>query len=300
MNRSDTIYKRLKITSSIILMLSLVPLTIFFIKKNSEYLAPFMILIYFSFIMYSSSYVMFNANKRWVKDTTRYTLIFYPLIFVIIPFMLKNGNILILLLVGFIILMLTGIALMRLFLFEKPTSVMLTVILLSFVIISLLFKKYHLRYATLLMIFSISWFAIGIFIFGIRCLFLIENNKYFKRLSFFVTVLIMVTFIGILFKMNHWPVGGILITTSSSLMIIGSSVVLLSLPYAGYIDWPIIHKKILRKLLYPWIFIFLLFLFKQLTPGAWNTFWGASATVEKRMPGFEMVDYPVENKNGLE
>ena len=304
MNRENKIHKNLTITSLVLLVLSIVPLVIFFFIKNSEYLASFLILFYLSFITYSSSYVMINAHKKWVKNTTKYTLIFYPVIFLVIFFMLRTGDIFILLsiLVGLVILMITCIALMRLFLFEKPASILNTVILLCFVIISLLYKKFHLAYATILIILSISWFAVGIYIFGIRCLFLIENNKYFRRLSFFITILITVTFIGLLFKINHWPVGGILISTSNLLMIVGSFVVLLSLPYAGYIDWPKLHKKILGKLLYPWIFIFFLFLFKGLAPGAWNQFWGASPDMEKmhRHPGFEMVDYPLVNKNGLE
>lgn len=300
MERVNRIHKNLTFTSLILLILSLVPLVFFFIKNNSKILAPFLILIYFSFNTYATSYVLVNVNKKWIKNTTKYTLIFYPLIFLSIPFIMKYNNIFILIFIGSIFLIITSIALLRLFLFEKPTSIRLTIILLGLVILTLLWKKFHLLLGSLVMAISISWFAIGIFIFGIRCLFLIENNKYFRRLSLFAAILITVTFIGLLFKLNHWPIGGALLGLSALLLIVGSFIVLLSLPYAGYIDWPQMHKKILGKFLYPWIFILFLFLFKQLTPGAWNQFWGATAKEEKVHPGFEMVDYPVENKNGLE
>jgi hypothetical protein len=70
--------------------------------------------------------------------------------------------------------------------------------------------------------------------------------------------------------------------------------VMIILPFSGYIDWSTVHKKILKRILVPWAFIFFIFLFKYLIPEGWNAFWGTSQV--KTLPGFGMVDYHVEER----
>jgi hypothetical protein len=188
---------------------------------------------------------------------------------------------------------------MYLSLYTDAESMTGSIVLLSLIILAIIFKRLHLFGSGPFLTLISSFFSIVSFMFGIRCLYLAEKNSYFKYLSYFGSLFVSISFTGLLFKLMHWPTAGILLYFTSFSVVIGTIIVLFTLPSSGYIDWQSLHKKVLRRILIPWSLIFALFIINFLFPGLSNAIWSRSQNQKAETTHFEMIDYNIEQKNGL-
>ena len=140
----------------------------------------------------------------------------------------------------------------------------------------------------------------GCFMFGLRCLFLGGKMTYFRNVTFFGGIFTAIAFMGQLFKIQHWTGAGPLVITGFTGLILGSIYVLITLHSSGYIDWQPLHKKVLRKILIPWTFIFFMYISRYMVPELNTLIWTPDVTRKKLSSyGFMMKDYSVEEKNGI-
>jgi hypothetical protein len=203
-------------------------------------------------------------------------------------------------LVFIVIIMVISIflALLQIFVFSNAVSIISTIIFLSLIIIGILFKRLHLPLAGLILTVSLLLFGLGCYMYGIRCLYLSERNRFLKYVMFLGNLTVTLSFIGLLFKMQRWPGGDFLLNTGRFSIVIGTILVLLLLPSSGFIDWQPVHKKILKRLIFPWALVFLLFIIRFLLPEVDAFIW-ERGTNRNVTHGFSMEDYTIENKNNL-
>lgn len=248
--------------------------------------------------IFASHIIIYDPEKK-LERIAKYSLFIFPVLLIAgyPPLLLEESSrislpfvILIPLIIVFAIV--TIFSLLYIFIYSDATGKTGTVLLLLFVLLNFVTTRYYIPYKLYTWYASLIPMSYGSIMFGIRCLYLSEGNTYFKYLSLIGNCLIAMFFIGILFKVNGWAGGGYLITLNNSLLVIGTIIILLTFPSSGYLDWKTIHKKILIRLLIPWIFMFFTFIMVYLMPGVWRVIF-APVDFEK-MPGFEMVDYRFE------
>jgi hypothetical protein len=289
-----SIHKRITVISALLLIPAFGFLVWSFINPDEAILGLGVILLTLPITLFSGSYSIVNDNKNWLRRTARLSLYFCPILILALPFIYSQAEVntaVILSLIPYLLIVITSI---QLFIYDEPGSLRSTLILLLFIIISIIAKKFQLPYSSIPFTLGISWFCIGTMMFTVRCLYLSGTNKYFEYMTLFANSLIFFSLLGFLFKIQHWPVGNLFMNIANFLMVIGTIIVLVILPFSGYIDWNTVHKKILRRILLPWAFIFFMFLFKFLIPESWNAFWGTSQS--KQSPAFGMTDYKVEER----
>jgi hypothetical protein len=193
-------------------------------------------------------------------------------------------------------------ALIHIFIFKDPEKIFDIVLLLFFLSLSILFKKLHFINANFNLIAMIISTGIGIFMYGVRSLLIIEKNKYLRIFSFIGCSLIMAGSLGLLFKMLWWIGGDILANIYNIPSIAITLIVLLSLPVSGYVLWNSLHKKILKKILIPWTFFLSIFLLRLVFPEAFMLLFSNRIVEQERyeIPGLHLNDYVLKDKNGLE
>jgi hypothetical protein len=289
-----SLHKKIKVLSFILL----IPATFFLIwsiiSPDEAITGLGVLLLALPITLFSASYSIKNNNNNRLRKIAGLSVYICPVLILVLPFIYSNADITVavfLSLIPFFLIVLTSI---QLFLYDEPDSLRSTSVLLIFIVISIIGKKFHLPYSSIPFTLGISWFCIGNIMFAVRCLFISGNNQYFRYLTLFANSLIFFSLLAFLFKVQHWPVANIFLIISTFMMVIGTIIVMIILPFSGYIDWSTVHKKILRRILVPWAFIFFIFLFKYLIPEGWNAFWGTSQV--KMLPGFGMVDYHVEER----
>jgi hypothetical protein len=256
------------------------------------------LLLCFPIIAIFSSYAIIRQDWIWIKKSARYSLILYPVFLILtIPEVMSTENIPLIITLAVLLFIPTILALMHIFLYTDPTSLTGTIIFIVLIIISLVIKRLHLVGSSVAITLSVTLFAMGSFMYGIRCLFLAERISYLKLTSFFGSCLITASFVGMMFKLQHWPGAGFLLIISTYSILLFTIIVIFTLPSSGFLDWQPLHKKILRRLLFPWVFLFLLFLMQTLLPELNNIIWNPGS--RPNAVGFEMFDYTPDNKDGL-
>jgi hypothetical protein len=202
-----------------------------------------------------------------------------------------------------VILCLVGImgilGILQMFVLSNVVSLRWTAILIMLLILGIILKRYHLPLAGAFLTFACAMLSLGGFMFGIQCLFVVEKVPYLRILSFLGGLLNSIGFLGLMLKLQHWPGAGYLIIVGFSSMIVGTIYVLVTLSSSGYIDWQPFHKKLFRKVLIPWIVVFVLFILRYMLPDVNNIIWSSSSGKQVTHIGFGLTDYPVENRNGL-
>jgi hypothetical protein len=289
-----SLYQKIKVLSFLLLIPAIILILWSFITPDEVITGLGVILLALPITLFSASYSIVNSNNNRLRKIAGLSVYICPVLILVSPFIYSNADITLsvfLSLIPFLLIVLTSI---QLFLYDAPESLRSTSVLLILIIISIIGKKFHLPYSSIPFTIGISWFCIGNIMFAVRCLFISGNNRYFRYLTLFANSLIFFSLLAFLFKVQHWPVANIFIIISTFMMVIGTIIVMIILPFSGYIDWSTVHKKILKRILVPWAFIFFIFLFKYLIPEGWNAFWGTSQV--KMLPGFGMVDYHLEER----
>jgi len=291
-----------------IIVFSLVSISIFIVLTGVlvllgysflEVLAFTMLILALAVISIVSSYVIVHPEIKWIKKASKFSIVSYPLfLFAIAAALMNLNNTLLIAILIVIICVLTLLSLMHIYIFSDAVALKSTIWFIVLLISSIFLKRYHLPMSGFVLTVVSLLFASGNFMYGIRCLYLSEKIKYLKYVTFFGSLVISIFFFGLLYKLQHWPGGGILIITSHISLVLGTIIVLLTLPSSGIIDWQPFHKKMLKRIILPWIFIFTLFIIRYLLPELDTIIW-KSDKKEVSSVGFEMFDYTIDIKNGL-
>ncbi|MCK4662904.1 MAG: hypothetical protein KAT68_08570 [Bacteroidales bacterium] len=145
--------------------------------------------------------------------------------------------------------------------------------LLAFVLIGFIFKRNHLPGASYIMVIGFGLSAIGFFFLSMISLFAIRDNKFLRNFGFFINLIMMLSFLGGLFKIQHWPYGTALISFSSLLFLISVLSLVFTLPNSNYLEWTSFYKKFFyRAILIPMIFIFITSTLTFVFPNTWDNF----------------------------
>jgi len=248
-----------------------------------------------------TSYTIKFQDSNLLRKAAKISLIVFPICMVGLAafFFVKERepNLFLIVILGIIGIM--GImVILQMFVLSDVASLKWTAILILLLILGIILKRYHLPMASNILTFACAMLSLGGFMFGIRCLFVVEKVPYLRILSFLGGLLNSIGFLGLMLKMQHWPGAGYMIIVGFGSMIIGTIYVLVTLSSSGYIDWQPLHKKLFRKVLIPWFVVFVLFILRYMLPDVNNVIW-ASSGIQKTKIGFGLVDYPVENRNGL-
>jgi hypothetical protein len=295
-----SLHRKILIISLVIMFLALSGIaTGLFIYQSLNLVAFSVLFGTFPLIAIVISFGFKNQERKSLRKLAKYSYVFYPVLLVaIVPvLMFLFDHTLIMITAVLILFVFTLLALMHIFLFADPGNLLSTIIFLLIIILSIFYKRYHLPLASIFISLSLFLYCLGIYIYGIRCLFLAGKNSYLKYITFLGSCFIAISFCALLFKLQRWPGGDLLRAFSNYSILIGTVVVILTLSSSGYIDWQPLHRKIFRRILLPWILIFALTIMQFLLPRITTIVWGAN--VERKPNSFQMYDYTIENKNGL-
>jgi hypothetical protein len=185
---------------------------------------------------------------------------------------------------------------LRLFIYN-PDSLNGTVIAMALIIIGIFFKHQHWPGAGIILTIFCTIMAYGTFSTGIASLFWASKNRFLKIVSFFGGSLLAFAFLGLVFKMQHWPGARIFVYIVETPMILFTIIFLLMLPNSGYFSWSRTEKRILSRLIIPWVFCLLIISTVYVFPKAQKLLFGGGGPVPW---SFDMRQYTPENKNGLE
>jgi hypothetical protein len=131
--------------------------------------------------------------------------------------------------------------------------------------------------------------------YGLRCILIIEKNSYLKSVSFSACILTAFGSFLFLLKLEGEKIDILeLVYIIPALLL--TLIVLLSLPVSGYIQWSLLHKRILKKIALTSIFFLLIFSFRFLYP---DFFKQLILKPAKEYPEFYLEDYKLPDKNGL-
>jgi hypothetical protein len=302
------LHKRITIISVIIMVLAtLAEIVLVLLIKSGRFHFSFdisgvstawVLLMTFSVIALLTSYSIINKEKSWIRKTAKYTLYVSPLILTGLAIGLEiTNNIILLIVLGILMVVATAFTLMPIFVFANPVNLTSTIIFLSLIIVSILLKRFHFFLAGICLTVSLGIFSLGSYMYGIRCLYLAEKNRFLKYVAFLGSCVVTIFLMGLLFKVQHWALNPFLVSTGQISLVLGTIVVLLALPSSGFVEWQPLHKKILRRLIFPWALIFLLFIIRFLLPEVDAIIWPRQT--KSAEIGFGMDDYTIENKNNL-
>jgi len=186
-------------------------------------------------------------------------------------------------------------AIVFVFILNKPGAITGLTLILAFVVLTLVLKKFTEGISTEAVAFGFFMLGAGMNMFGIRSLFVIKKNTYLKILTYLVCLLIFLL---------SWEIIWLTPTRKSTFLIVCSILtfattffVLLSLPFSGYILWNDEHKRILKKIIIPWIFVLIIVSARFVFPDLNKLFFSEDKAEYQE---FYMEDYQIPDKNGLE
>lgn len=251
-----------------------------------------------------SAYVIKYQDRRWIRISARSSLFLLPLLIVFIGWRVgDSGNISVvelLLLIVEVYLLLTYV-----YLYTKATTLSGSIVFLVIMLSGMFLKKNHLFGAGYALTVGCGLLSLGSLMFAIRCLYISENQSYFRNITFFGGIILSIAFLGSLMKSQHWPGAGPLLMTGLVLLILGTVFLLFTIHSSGIIEWSSEFKRIFVKILIPWTFIFFIYFSRFMIPDLYDRIWSPDAKKADspnpvvNITGFGMKDYEIEEKNGL-
>ena len=174
------------------------------------------------------------------------------------------------------------------------------IIVIFLLIIGLYMKRMHMAGAGITMTFSMLLPTAFLILIALRS-FKIKDNRYLASVMFSCSIILALQFITMTWKTMHWSGAGYLLFISLPVFIIATLIILLTLPGSNFIEWTREQKKILfRGLLIPWLFVIYILGTTLLIP-PYNEFKPFFFLRDQdKEVFFNMKDYPLENRNGLE
>ncbi|MFH0841182.1 MAG: hypothetical protein V1903_01045 [Bacteroidota bacterium] len=170
------------------------------------------------------------------------------------------------------------------------------ILILFYIILALVLRRFDASLYENHYYISFLLIGCGMYFYGLRSVFTVDKNRYLQVISYTACLLI---YLGSLLMFYYSMTS----RTPTFLVIYGillfllTLTVLLSLPVSGYIEWDIIHKSIFKRILIPWVFFLLLISIRFVFPDLNSLFFRQA---QEEIQEFQLKDYPVINKNGLE
>ena len=242
-------------------------------------------------------------EQKWFLIIANISTYLLPLfIFIIDRLINYSGSIVINLFFITIICAFILLAGINIFILGEAVETKSIFILLSLIAISFVIQ----RFSTLqddIVDFSFTFFLLitlltgsGMLLYGLRCLLQIKKNLYLKYISLIACFVIAYGSFVFASKMTGEgvPVLELVYFVPAFLLTL---IVLFSLPFSGYIHWITLHKRILKKIMIPWIFFFIVFSVSIVSPDLIRKI---ISREDNKTIEFQMNDYEVKNKNGLE
>jgi hypothetical protein len=301
--REKKIHRLIVRISVVILIFS----TLLFIYFARNTINDWLIIFSGVFAIYSTTalitaYAVKYQERKWIKKLAKASLILLPLLIVFIGWRVGDSDNISLIEV-FLLFVLTYLMLIHVYLYTKATAQTGTIVLLCIMLLGMFLKRNHWFGAGYAMTIGCGLLSIGCLMFAIRCLFLSDYQTYFRNTTFFGGIILSLSFLGSLFKLQHWPGAGPLLMTSLVLLILGTVFLLFTLHSSGIIEWSSELKRIFVKILIPWTFIFFIYFSRFLIPDLYDLIWSPNAkradSATTIITGFGMKDYEIEKKNGL-
>jgi hypothetical protein len=259
--------------------------------------AVFGFLFAFSLLAVISSYALKYYGNKWIRLLTKYSMFLLPFSVIITSFIPFVSSIFPVMTTFTVLLAIS--TLIFLYVYYKAESVIAVITLIILMIIGIFMKRNHMFLSSVVISVSVFLLSAGSFMFGIRCLYLADRNRYFRNVTFAGSCALSVAFLGQLFKLQHWEFAGILIIIGFTSLILGTLYILLTLHSSGYIDWLPSFKKIFRKILIPWVFVFVLYVSRFMVPELNSLIFNPDPGKSVKMVspyGFGMKDYTIEDK----
>jgi hypothetical protein len=251
------------------------------------------------------------AERKWLRITARFSI--YAVLIIFLAYFLLNEytnsyptgtpfKITLIILFAISISISCLFALIYIFFIKDMGETRWVLGLLLLLVLSLVLERFlynnnklgQFLFTAFMMITILT--GCGIYLYGVRCLFQVEKNSYLKIISFLACLLIAfgsIVFAAIMSSENVYMLELIYFIPAVLLTLI----TLLSLPVSGYINWTSLHKKILKKIMISWIFFFMIFSVRYVFPEYFKII---EPKDEKALYQFDMNNYELQNKNGLE
>lgn len=299
-----TLHKRIKLVSLLAMILfSLGTIAGILILRSEkfeidfgteEFIITWIVLMVFPVMSISTSYATFYAEKTKIRKAVKIIFYLYPIILILsVSGLIMLSNAILVAALAIPLVFFSIIAMIHLFVYSDAGAMTSTIVFTILIIIGILLKRFHIAYSGVIISMILFTFIMGSFMFGIRCLYIGEKNKYFKNVTFWGSLIITMVFMGMMWKLQHWPGGGLLMNTTNILIPLATIIFLLTLPSSGFTEWKTLYKKIIMRLLIPWILTFLLFIFYFLLPEVHNIIWSPNVPPTASY-GFDMPDYEMQ------
>jgi hypothetical protein len=296
-----SLHRKIVIISSVALVLSLVWIIAgSYIIDSDINIIPLPVFAYAFLAMVSSFAIRLQDNLhlrrvcRWVWLPTILLVILNTFLAAVTGDL--SGVMILLIVITFLLALLWVI---QLFIYSRAESITTIVIFLSLLVGGIFFKPNHWPLAGFIITCFSSLLSAGIFMFGIRCLYLAGRKSHFSRLTFIGSCVISIAYMGLMFKMQHWAGNGGIIIIGFTGLIAGTLFILLTLPSSGYIDWQPLFKRIFRKILIPWSLILFLYVARFMIPELNAVIFGSDQTKASTYVSpyaFGMEDYAIEDQ----
>jgi hypothetical protein len=248
------------------------------------------------------------SERKWLKNVARFSL-YILLLSLFANYLLYDYinpldtpfKIFLVVLFSILISLSCIFALINIFLLKEAGEIAGVLGLLLLIIISLILQRFFFTnnriggyLFTAFMLLTLLT-GCGMYLYGVRCLLKVEKNPYLKIVSCLACLFIAFgsTLFALIMSSERVHVLELIYFIPAILLTL---IVLLSLPVSGYINWPSLHKKILKKIMISWLFFFLIFSFRFVFPEYFRIL-----EIKDYNPKyqFDMQDYELQNKNGL-
>jgi hypothetical protein len=288
--------------SLIVLVISILALVFSNTPTKSSYIINILclILIVLSLLNPIILFSIKFQDRKWLITIAKFTTFLLPF-FILGGYLLRNNinDDLTGIFLVIIFLLSSLISLIYLFIIREAGEIKGVLILLFLtvltVILPLFFSSLNQTKEFFLPVLVLMTVA-GMYMFGFRCLFILEKNLYLKTISFIACSITVIGGCALLLILDGGQAYILEIVYFVPAFLL-TLVVLLTLPISGYINWISLHKRIMKKILVLWMLFLLIFSIHFLFPEYFRII---SRTDNKLLREFLMIDYKLENKNGLE
>jgi hypothetical protein len=241
-------------------------------------------------------------DRKWLKKLTLISIFLLPPFAVGIYLLGSKTNLFDLVWVAIpsiaILCLLIIFALIYIFIIRKIGEMRGIVILLILIVAGILIQRTNISSSIFNIIFLPGFIlltAVGLYMYGISCLFAVNKNRFLKTISLLAcTITAFGSFIFFL-KITGEKVDNMELMYFIPAFVI-TLVVLLSLPISDYIRWSQLHKRIFKKVAIAWVFFLLVFSIRFVYP---DLFKQIVFRESKEIPEFFLEDYKIPDKNGL-
>ncbi|MFO7827330.1 MAG: hypothetical protein R6V23_01805 [Bacteroidales bacterium] len=143
--------------------------------------------------------------------------------------------------------------------------------LILIALVGMFFKLNHWPGAGIILTISLLLSAIGFWFNSMMSLTILKNNKFLRFFGFAINLILALSFLGALFKIQHWAGAGYMAFYGTILFLLSILSLVFTLPNSNYIEWTAFHKKyFFRSIIIPMSFMFLVTLQVLFLPNFWG------------------------------